>query len=646
MTLLIDYLGYAAVKIASFIFRLLPISLGLWLARRIGQILYCPNTRRRLIAYQNLKAAMGSSMSPHELRKTLRRTYENLLQNLVEVLTFPRINEKYVNKYIKFDKLENLEEAKRQGKGIIFLTGHFGNWELSSVAGGLKGHPMLVLAREQKHSRLNDLLNQYRELTGCKVIKKGFAIKDMITALKNNEIIGMLVDQDAGKRGVFVDFFGRKTSSAHGPMKFALRTGATILPTFIVREKGAYHRVVTEKPLYIKKTDDIESDIKNGLQQFVDIFESYIKQYPDQWLWVHKRWKSTPTRKILVLDDGKAGHLNQSLAVADLIKRYRMDEGYKNEDTRCKVVSVAFKNKASRFFLNICNRISCLRPLKISLKDTSYKAIVKEYADIVISCGASSEAVNLSISKEMGAKNIIIMKPSVAGTKRFKLVIAPKHDKLTPKSNIVITQGAPNRISDERLKKDAALLRERFGFEKKTKIGLLIGGDNPEFKLTPELTHKLIDSAIEIACQIDAEILVTTSRRTSSEVSEILKERLGKHLRCKLLVIANEKNIDEAVSGILGLSQIVMVSGESISMISEAKAASNYLFVFRLDRKKSGILKHELFLNNMKEEGLIELVNVSELFDRVTGCWNKKPAIKKIDDTFKIYYALKKVVQI
>jgi len=648
--LLIDYLGFIAVKIASLFFRSIPVSLGLWLARGAGRFIYYVNRKRRAIAYRNLKAAFGHEKSQEDIKRIIKKMYQNLMQTLVEVLTFPRIKKAYVDKFLTIEGMENLEEARSRGKGIIFLTGHFGNWEFSGIASAVLGYRMLVLAREQKHSLLNDLLNQYRELTGGKVIKKGFAIRDILSALHNNDIIAMLVDQDAGKGGVFVDFFGRKTSTVHGPMRFALKTGATILPAFIIRQKGPYHKAVIGKPLRIEKTQNIEADIKNGLQGFAAILEAYVKKYPEQWLWVHKRWKSTPTKKILVLDDGRAGHLNQSIAVAETIQRYRKGVGYATQDTSYSIVGVKFKNKLLRYLFNIGAAFAgkrcliCAGCLKLCLTKSSYEKLMSEYADIIISCGASLEGVNLLMSKELGAKNILLMKPSVVSACRFSLVIAPKHDKLKKAANVVITEGAPTRITEEKLKKDSSTLAGQINLEKEIRIGAFIGGDNPEFRLTPKIINELIDSLIEIACQIDADILLTTSRRTSKEIESVLKRRLSQHMRCKLLVIANERNVKEAVSGILGLCQIVVVSYESISMVSEALNSSNYTFVFELERKKKGILKHELFLNNLAKEGFIELVKTNELFNRITEVWDSKPSIKKLNDESEIYKAIERIL--
>jgi KDO2-lipid IV(A) lauroyltransferase len=638
-----DYLGYLLVRGLSLFFRLIPISIGLWIARRLGSLAYYLNKKRAGIAYMNLKAAFGPGLSPEAIKGIVKKVYQNLMQTLIELLTFPRITKKYIEHYVKVEGWQHVREAKEKGKGTIFLTAHFGNWELSSFASGIKEHPILVLARQQKHSRLDDLLNSYRQLSGCKVIKKGFAVKEIVKALHENEIVGMLVDQDAGRAGVFVDFFGRKTSFAHGPLSLALKTGANIHPTFIIREKGPYHRIVIEEPIKIEPTGDKEDDVKRGIQVFARTLESYIRKYPDQWFWLHKRWKSTPDKKILILSDGKAGHLNQSLAIAKTIQGYR-------PNTTFEVVDVKFKNSAlkkafilgSFFSLRPCR--GCMRCLKACLASASYRGLMRHYADIIISCGSSLEGINVILKRETGAKNIILMKPSLQPKKRFSLIIAPCHDRLQKAANVVITEGALSSITDERLKEDSRILAEKIKLERPLRIGVFIGGNNREYRLTPKITHELIDTLIEIACDIDAELLVTTSRRTPPEIERILRDRLSYHMRCKLLLIANERNLPEAVSGILGLSQIVVVSCESISMISEALNAPNYTFVFELEKIRSGISKHQLFLNELVEKGYTKAVSADELFGEIKKAWMTKPHIKRLDDSKRILEGLKKII--
>ena len=134
-----------------------------------------------------------------------------MVQTFMEVLNLTKVNKKYVDKYIEVVNFERLQNAAKSGRGTILLTAHYGDWEMLSLVSSVKGYPILVLVREQKMKRLNELLNRLRESNGCKVIRKGLDVKNILRALIDRNVVGILADQDAGKNGMFVDFFGRPT---------------------------------------------------------------------------------------------------------------------------------------------------------------------------------------------------------------------------------------------------------------------------------------------------------------------------------------------------------------------------------------------------------------------------------------------------
>ncbi len=291
---MIDYLLYIGVRISGFFVRLFPLRLTLWFGRRLGDLGYWLGMDRRRIALDNLKSAFGDEKNYEEFHRITRKVFQNLGMSFIEVLNFPGLDAKYLERYIKTEGLSHIDEALKENKGIIFLGGHFGNWELAGFAISVLGHKVKLLAREQKLMRLNRLLDSYREWNGCKVIPKKRAVREIIKGLSNNEMIGILADQDGGKKGVFVNFFGRPASTPEGAIAFALKTGCAILPTLIIRENGARHTLKIESPLRITRSGNYEADIKTNLQVFTSILESYVRRYPEQWLWVHKRWKTQP----------------------------------------------------------------------------------------------------------------------------------------------------------------------------------------------------------------------------------------------------------------------------------------------------------------------------------------------------------------
>ena len=352
---LIDCILCLSVKLLGSFLRKLPLRLSLLIGACMGRVGYYFRKKRRRIAYANLKAAFGNQKTPKELVAITKKTFQNLGRNLTEVLLFPKVDREYANKYIKIEGLEEIDKALSEGRGVIFLTAHLGNWELASLVTAIKGYPLKVLARQQKFPRLNRLLISYRETKGCRVISKGMAIREIFKSLKNNEIVGILADQDAGVKGVFINFFGRNASTPDGAIRLALKQKSKVLPAFIIRESGPYHRIVVKPPLELEKMDDLESNVRSGLEEFTSYLENLILSYPEQWLWQHKRWKSTSSRSMIILSDGKAGHLNRAKAVAKEIERVSRPKSI----ATCKVIEVKFKHRFAQSLLAGCGMFSC-----------------------------------------------------------------------------------------------------------------------------------------------------------------------------------------------------------------------------------------------------------------------------------------------
>jgi len=646
----LDYIASIFVRCLNILFFFVPISATLWLGRRLGSIAFFVNKKRRMVAYANLKAAFAKEKSPAELRKLTKKVYQNMVQTFVEILNLTKVDKKYAEHYVGLERFDRVQKAVDSGKGVIFLTAHFGDWELLSLKSAMVGLPILVLVREQKMKRLNGLLNRLRESKGCKVVRKGMETKQIIRALRSGEIVGILSDQDAGKKGTFVTFFGRPTSTHSGPVEMALHTGSIILPNFIVRTKGPYHKVFLEDYITLKDPADPDA-VRDGVQQYMTLLEGFVRKYPEQWLWLHKRWKSTPVRTVLVLNDGKAGHLNQSLAVARAIQRARTTQGYRFDDTKIVTVDVKYKTKFARAVLLICARLASWRchgrmwAMRACLEKPSYETLMKTYAEFVVSCGSATAPANIFMAKENDAKNVIIMKPSpILGARKFSLCIIPEHDRPAKRKNVVKTVLAPNLMSVEALRTNGDKLRGYAKTAKGNVVGVLIGGDNAEFALTPRIAEDLARELLEFAKKRDAELLVTTSRRTSVAVESVLKHMLKDDPRGKLLVIANEKNAPEVMPGILDISNIIVVSGESISMVSEAISSGKKTIAFSLEKRARGATKHERALESLADGGYLDIARAEELARSLEDALGRTQSAKKPDDDAKILEAVRRLI--
>jgi len=356
---------------------------------------------------------------------------------------------------------------------------------------------------------------------------------------------------------------------------------------------------------------------------------------------------------ILILSDGKAGHLNQSKAIAKIIQKIKLDQGISSDKINIKVVEVGFKNKLSRLLLEACSLFSsarcrsCLNCLKFCLDEKTFKELTEAKCDVVISCGSSLAAVNLYTAYKNKARKVVLMKPSLISLDRFDLAIIPEHDRVKPQDNIVFTKITPSLIDPEYLRNQAEILS--MNYELRTMnysgpiIGVLIGGDSPKYEITSKLIKDIVFQLKQVAQNINAQILITTSRRTSPEAVRVLKDELASFPRCKLLVIANENNIPEAVGGILGLSDIIVVSAESISMISEALASQKHVLAFRPSKKTKERTRQEIFLEKLEQEGFIKVVQANRLVLEIENIYGQKP-VKKITDHDLISTALAKIL--
>ncbi len=641
-----EYILYINLWLVSKILMLFPLRVVIFFGKVLGTIAFYIDKRHKDIAYKNLRLALAGEKTIPELKRILKRNFQNFGMNLVEILMVPKIDKNYVDRYIEIEGRQNLEAAIRQKKGIILLGIHMGNWEIYFTIVGILGYPLSILVEEQiRNPLLDKFLNQLRQSKGVKVLKANTQMREILELLKENKIIGLVADHGI-KEGISVDFFGRKTRTPTLAIRLALRFDMPLLPCCIRREKGMRHQFVIAPALDLKKTADLDKDIAYNLTTINKIFEEYIRQYPCEYLWSYKRFKYNQDREILLLTDGKAGHLRQMEACLKLIQDLARE---KNLEIKVKQIKVEFKNRLSKALQSLsvglarksCCR-GCLWCLKKFLTKESFSTLTSSYADIVVSCGSSLSGVNFVISAENQAKSVVIMRPGFLSTKRFNLAIIPRHDYPAKRKNVVVTDGALNIIDEEYLKEKSLRLKSQIKIQKELILGLLIGGNSLNFHLDFELISVLIKQIKSFLESQDAEILITTSRRTPKNIEELLKKEFFDYPRCPLLVIANEKNIPDAVAGISGLSEILIVSPESISMISEAASSGRYVVVFR---QEEGLKeRHRRFLDYLTQHGYIYLKAVNQIHSLLEEIFLKKPAVNILEDRLKVRKALERLL--
>ncbi len=276
------------------------------LARGVGLLIagaaYHGHPRLRRVGMRNLEMAFPSKPVA-ERRKILRGVYRSLGRLLAEFCLFPRYTRETVSRIAVYQGFENFEAAEKRGKGVLFLTGHFGGWEIGSFFHSLQGHPMRIIVRPIDNPFVDELVTRYRTLHGNSIMgKQGFA-RGLLAAMGNNETVGILMDTNmTPPQGVFVDFFGMPACTAVGIARVALHTDAAVIPAFTIWDSVLRkYRVEFGPAVELVRTGDSEADAVANTAIFNRIFEDYVRKYPDQWLWVHRRWKTRPPGRAAVV---------------------------------------------------------------------------------------------------------------------------------------------------------------------------------------------------------------------------------------------------------------------------------------------------------------------------------------------------------
>jgi Kdo2-lipid IVA lauroyltransferase/acyltransferase len=288
-------LEYAAawpfIKILGMLPRPLARAAGIGLAWAV----YLLHGRLRQVGMRNLAMVFPEKRAPERAR-ILRGEFASLGRQLAEVCHFPKYTLANVEQVLVYDGLENYEQAHARGKGVLFLTAHFGGWELSAFTHSLHGHWMHVVVRAMDNMYLDRLIRQYRTMHRNQIVEKDDFVRGLLGAMKAGEVVGILMDTNmTPPQGIFVDFFGIPACTASGLARIALRTDAAVVPTFTIWDADLKkYRLRFDPAVELVRSGDLEADIQANTQKFTTIIEEYVRRYPEQWLWVHRRWKTRP----------------------------------------------------------------------------------------------------------------------------------------------------------------------------------------------------------------------------------------------------------------------------------------------------------------------------------------------------------------
>ena len=274
---------------------ILPRRAAIFTGKLIARVAYRLHGKLQRTGHRNLTLAMPE-LSAEERRAILAGVADNLGRLLGEFSQFPKITLKNISNLVVYDGFENYQRAAEQGRGVLLLTGHVGAWELCAFAQGVYGHPLSFLVRPLDNPLIDRMIDLYRGLSGNRTIDKNGAVKPVLETVRRGKDVGMLIDVNTvTDQGVFCDFFGIPACSTTGLAVFALRTGAPVIPGFLIwDERLKKHRLRFDPEIPLTRTGDFKEEIRINTERFTKVIEDYARRYPDQWLWIHKRWHTRP----------------------------------------------------------------------------------------------------------------------------------------------------------------------------------------------------------------------------------------------------------------------------------------------------------------------------------------------------------------
>lgn len=635
-----SWIAYFLIKGVSWILGHLPVTAALWCGKKAAQICYAFH-KRKWFAYANLRAAFPGKYSGKELRSIVRKMYENLGQTFVELLRFPYVTKDYADTHfiLTDGSLERIQQALSHGNGVVFLTAHLDNWELAGYYSAMRGFPLQVLATMQKHTKVNDLLNTYREIPGNTVIGKGMPLREMMAALKENKLVAIVGDQGGAKTDMYIRFFDRLAATPDGAFRIAQKLNSVILPCIMTRLDHGKHEVHICDTIPHDRAEDKEESLRIALEEYVCLLEERITMHPEQWMWGHKRWKHCHTKRVTVISDGKAGHENQSKAVYEMLRAVAIEEEPAYEFSMT-VIPIVFKNVRARAIFRFFGWMLIpftrgrMEVLRWFVDDTTLRALTANYCDIVISTGSSVIPFSLMLKRENAAKNVVVMTPSFPLNLFYhELIIKHKHDKRPDGNNVVETCVAPTLVTQDVIETETQRFVETYGLDRGKKyMCLLIGGETKNFSFDASIFSRFIAEVKVFAEEHDYYVVLTNSRRTRTDITDLLVCEFDAWERCAVFVNVTVHNPQSVVYGMMGIADMIFVTEESVSMISESVQSKTKVMLVKPSRQ-SVAAKHTRFHAVLRDRGLVRVLEQDDMSGQIARYCEEKNVVQGVHDT-------------
>ena len=290
------FFARAGLNICSFIVNILPEKLLYGFAKKVAALAFLFARKQKTIALDSLNIAFGKEKSAEEIEKIAKDCFTYMAKSAVELMFFfdrPQV----LKSKVEISGKNYLDKALESGRGVILVSAHFGNFPLLLGRLAVEGYKAGGIMRPMRDEKVEKMFLEKRKKFGVKTIysqPRNECVNNTIAALRNNELVFIPLDQNFGTGGVFVNFFGQQAATATGPVILAQRTQAAIVPCFIIRLPNDSHRIVFEAELKLTEDKDPQKAILINIQRLTDIIESYIRKYPAEWGWIHRRWKSKP----------------------------------------------------------------------------------------------------------------------------------------------------------------------------------------------------------------------------------------------------------------------------------------------------------------------------------------------------------------
>ena len=286
---------YALVWLSVRVLGALPRSLSRALGIGVGMAAYLIVGRLRRVGMRNLEIAFPE-LQKRQRGRILRKLFVGFGRHLSEFCMFPRYTLENARHVALYDGFENYAAARDAGRGVLLLTAHLGAWEIGSFVHSIFGNPIKIVVRRLDNPKVDALVERYRTLHGNQTFAKEDFARGLLAAMKAGDTVGILMDTNmTPPQGVFVDFFGRAACTASGMARVALRCGAAVVPAFTIWDrKLKKYRVRFDPALQLVSSGDEDADAICNTQQFNRVIQDYVTRYPEQWLWVHRRWKTRP----------------------------------------------------------------------------------------------------------------------------------------------------------------------------------------------------------------------------------------------------------------------------------------------------------------------------------------------------------------